>query len=114
MPQLLQIHTMNSSKPPSAVQLHPKADIQEIARQLVQAVATDAVVEVPTVLPMQLDSTALYVRPKACAMWMFVDVSDDELKRMLSGNLLVDLLRAAADQPRQQPRQPRHQRRGDQ
>jgi hypothetical protein len=87
MPKVLQVVPLSAAK-------HPSADIDRLARELEQAVATDAVVEVPAVLPTQIESTTLYVRPKACAVWMFAELSDEEAQSLPTGNWLVDLLRA--------------------
>lgn len=97
MPQLIQIHPMGADKP-TVVQLHPSADVQQLAQQFEAAAATDGVVTVEAVLPSQIESTTLYVRPKACALWGFVEMTDEELARTPTGNWLVDLMRTAAEQ----------------
>lgn len=104
MPRLLNIHPVGAGKG-QTVQLYPTADQQQLEQQLREGVAIDAVVEVPIVLPTQIESSTLFVRPKACAMWVFAELSDEQMQAMPSGNWLVDLARMS-----QQAQQRGHRR----
>ena len=97
MPRLLQLHSTGADKP-QVVQLHPSADVQQLEKQLREGLPIDAVVNIPVVLPTQIESTTLYVRPKACAMWMFAELTDEEIQAMPTGNWVADLARLAQQQ----------------
>lgn len=99
-------HTTNQAL---IYQLDDSADIAKIADDLAAAATIDRVVPIPAVLHNLHKQVVLHVRPASWGVWTFYELSDEERKKLPSGNPLIDALAQAARQKAGQPGKPGQQ-----
>jgi len=91
-------HTSNQAL---IYELHESADIDKITEDMAAAATIDRVVQIPAVLQHVNKQVTINVRPSAWAVWSFYELSEEERKKLPSGNPLLDALAQAAARQQQ-------------
>ncbi|GAT16794.1 Uncharacterised protein [Mycolicibacterium thermoresistibile] len=103
-------HTTNQAL---IYQLGDDVDVDKIADDMASAATIDRVVPIPVVLQNLNKPATMHVRPASWGVWTFYELSDEERKKLPSGNPLLDALAQAARQQQakmgQQGQQPGQQ-----
>jgi len=85
----------------SVFELQDSADMEKIAQELTSSATLDRVVAIPAVLrqgPSRHQEATLYVRPAAWGVWMFYELSEEDRRRLVKENPLLNALSQAAQQ----------------
>lgn len=96
-------HTTNQAL---IYQLEEGTDIAKIADDMASAATVDRVVPIPAVLQNLNKPVTLHIRPASWGVWTFYELTDEERKKLPSGNPLIDALAQAARQRAGQQGQP--------
>ncbi|HEU0189681.1 MAG TPA: hypothetical protein VFR17_00155 [Mycobacterium sp.] len=88
-------------------ELQESADVERITEEMASSAVTDRAVAIPALLQNGQQKVTLYVRPAAWGAWAFYQLTEEEKRKMLAANPLINAIaqaRAAKQQPR--PQQP--------
>ena len=76
-------------------ELQDAVDVEALAQELMSAVTLDQVVVVPAMRPHvkgRRQKVTLYVRPAAWGMWTFYEMSEEDQRRLIQENPLLNAL----------------------
>lgn len=90
----------------SAYELQDAVDIDKLAEEFANAVLLDKVVPVPAMLAQakgRRQEVTLYVRPTAWGMWTFYQMSEEDQRKLIEENPLLNALAQSVAQRGQGP-----------